>query len=232
MALFPFETQLVISSEITGLVVKNAQVTIYATTDTNLTSPLALVDPKGLPISNPMTSTAEGFLPPFQATQSQVMWSGDGYIGYLSSYQGLLTAALAAQAAAESATTGGGQLPTGGADGQILGRAAGAPLWINPANGSVEPGDVDSIVSSLINSGVGATVGSMDTRYKKLGVVPVDDLPAGSTVVVRKSGASWPARPTSRSDIIVFWVGADPDPAIISSGTGGALNNVDIRMAI
>jgi hypothetical protein len=55
------------------------------------------------------------------------------------------------------------------------------------------------------------------------------NLPAGTTLTVAKSGSTWPARPTSRTDIIVQWKGADPSPAIVSSGTGGMLDNVDIR---
>lgn len=55
------------------------------------------------------------------------------------------------------------------------------------------------------------------------------NLPAGTTITVTKSGSSWPARPTSRADIIVQWKGPDPSPSIISSGTSGMLDNVDIR---
>lgn len=47
---------------------------------------------------------------------------------------------------------------------------------------------------------------------------------------VRKSGTTWPARPTADASVMVFWVGADPSPAIVNSGTGGMLNNVDIRL--
>ena len=48
-------------------------------------------------------------------------------------------------------------------------------------------------------------------------------LPAGSTITVKYSG-SWPARPTSRTDIIVQWVS-------FTSGVGspsGAIANHDI----
>lgn len=55
------------------------------------------------------------------------------------------------------------------------------------------------------------------------------NLPAGTTITVIKSGSTWPARPTSRTDIIVQWKGADPSPSIVSSGTGGMLDNVDVR---
>jgi len=44
-----------------------------------------------------------------------------------------------------------------------------------------------------------------------------------------KSGSTWPARPTSSASTVVFWVGADPSPPIVGSGTGGMYNN-DIRV--
>lgn len=62
------------------------------------------------------------------------------------------------------------------------------------------------------------------------GTFDFDRLPAGTTLTVAKSGGLWPARPTSRADIIVQWKGPDPSPSIVSSGTGGMLDNVDIRM--
>ena len=55
-------------------------------------------------------------------------------------------------------------------------------------------------------------------------------LPTGATLTVAKAAGVWPARPTSRADIIVQWKGPDPSPSIVSSGTGGMINNVDIRM--
>lgn len=64
------------------------------------------------------------------------------------------------------------------------------------------------------------------------GPLPTTSLTAGTNLVVRKVDGVWPARPTDRADITVTWVGADPDPAIVSSGTGGALNNVDLRMVV
>ncbi|MBL8121551.1 hypothetical protein JNM87_02270 [Candidatus Saccharibacteria bacterium] len=62
------------------------------------------------------------------------------------------------------------------------------------------------------------------------GSVTIADLPAGTTLTVSKSAGVWPARPTSRSDIVVQWKGPDPSPSIVSSGTGGMLDNVDIRL--
>lgn len=82
------------------------------------------------------------------------------------------------------------------------------------------------------------------------GPVTIAGLPPGSTVTVPKDRATgfWPTgydstgkpvytggssstglRPTSRADITVVWKGADPSPAVVSSGTAGMLNNVDVR---
>ena len=55
-------------------------------------------------------------------------------------------------------------------------------------------------------------------------------LPIGATLTVAKAAGVWPSRPTGRNDIIVQWKGPDPSPSIVSSGTGGMMNNVDIRM--
>lgn len=56
------------------------------------------------------------------------------------------------------------------------------------------------------------------------------NLPAGTTLTVLKDPTTgWPSRPTARADLIVQWKGADPSPSIVSSGTGGMLNNVDVR---
>jgi hypothetical protein len=58
------------------------------------------------------------------------------------------------------------------------------------------------------------------------GTVSIEDLPAGSTVSVYKVGGIWPNRPTTRTDIRVDWVGADPDPAIVvPPALGGMYDN-------
>ena len=79
------------------------------------------------------------------------------------------------------------------------------------------------VSSSLVNAANG--VAGLDSSV----LLPVSLLPAGSTLTVQKSGGVWPARPTSRSDITVQWKGPDPSPSIVSSGTGGMLDNVDVR---
>lgn len=236
MPQYQFETQLVISPDASSVVLASAVVTMYDPSDLALTSPIDLLDTYGLPLSNPLTSSEQGFIPAFSASIPQVMWVGGGFAGYIGSFKSVLAAAQAAQQAAEDALSGAaGTIPAGGTDGMVLtknGSTNYATMWAAASGGgSVAPGDVDTIVGNLVSGGTGASVGALDTRYKQLGIVPIADLPAGSSIVVRKTGSTWPARPTTRSDIVVIWVGLDPDPAIITSGTAGALDNVDVRMA-
>lgn len=56
--------------------------------------------------------------------------------------------------------------------------------------------------------------------------------PAAIILGVTKTGGIWPSRPTSRSDITVLWFGADPPPAIVSSGTTGMLDGKDYNVVI
>lgn len=57
--------------------------------------------------------------------------------------------------------------------------------------------------------------------------------PMGSGFVVKPNpDHSWPARPTGRKDVVVFWQSGpeSPDPQIVNEGTGGMMNNVDVRL--
>lgn len=83
--------------------------------------------------------------------------------------------------------------------------------------------------------------------------IAIAGLPPGSVVVVRKdvSTGFWPAswdsaglpvytggsasagvRPTSRGDICVQWIGQAPHPPIVSSGTAGVRDGVDLRTVL
>lgn len=48
-----------------------------------------------------------------------------------------------------------------------------------------------------------------------------DNAPAGAMGILRKSGSTWPARPNNRTDISFMWVGAQPFPALVTTGTAG-----------
>jgi hypothetical protein len=172
MPQYEFEAQLVISPDAGAIVLADALVTLYDPTDTAMTSPLDLLDTTGLPMDNPLTASANGFIPAFSASVPQVMWVGGDFAGYINSFKSVLDAALAAQAAAEAA-------------------AAAA-------------------------AGLGGGGGSVGTT-------------GGSVQYVRKSGSTWPARPTSDATVVVLWIGADPSPAIVTTGTSGMRDNIDLR---
>lgn len=82
--------------------------------------------------------------------------------------------------------------------------------------------DVDKPISTATKSYVDTAVGGVTVNYS--------NLPAWTTLTITKTSGTWPARPTARNDIIVQWRGPDPSPNIVSSGTGGMLDNVDIRL--
>jgi len=99
---YPFDMQLVVDA-VSLSVVANGQVYIYDTADTSSVSPLTLTDPNGLPISQPLMSSNNGFIPAFITTSPQVKWAGAGFSGFFDSYKGLRDEAIAAVTAAEAA---------------------------------------------------------------------------------------------------------------------------------
>lgn len=102
---YPFDMQLVVDPFNTANVVANGQVYIYDPADVGNTTPLALTDPNGLPLANPLFSNSNGFLPAFVTTSPQVKWVSGGFVGYFASFTGLRDEAFAASAAAQAAVT-------------------------------------------------------------------------------------------------------------------------------
>jgi hypothetical protein len=98
--------QLVVDPFNTSNVVANGQIFIYDPADTGNTSPLPLTDPNGLPISNPLMSNSNGFLPAFITTMPQVKWIGSGFVGFFASYAGLRDVALDAVAKLDGLAVG------------------------------------------------------------------------------------------------------------------------------
>lgn len=93
---------------------------------------------------------------------------------------------------------------------------------------------VRDLISTTLAAGANTTITVDDATNTVTIASPggggtVATIPAGSTLTVQKSGSTWPARPTARADVFVQWKGADPSPAIVSSGTGGMLDGVDTR---
>lgn len=123
------------------------------------------------------------------------------------------------------------ELPLAGTTGQVL------------TKNSATDGDVKWATPSSSGTGLpsGGTAGQVLTKQSSTAgdatwtdpIFSINTIPAGSTLTVDKSSAGvWPARPTARTDVIVRWRGADPSPAIVSSGTGGMIDNVDERVVI
>lgn len=98
MTNYPFDMQLVVDPFNTSNVVANGQIFIYDPADTGNTSPLVLTDPNGLPLTNPLMSNSNGFIPAFIAQVPQVKWSGSSFVGFFDSYAGLRDVALDAVA--------------------------------------------------------------------------------------------------------------------------------------
>lgn len=48
-----------------------------------------------------------------------------------------------------------------------------------------------------------------------------ETVPAGSTFTLDRSGGAWPARPTTRTDVVIRWRGTAPAPTLVTSGTSG-----------
>lgn len=99
MTLYQYDMQLAEDPDSIGYVARNADITFYNADDTTNTTPLSLFDPNGLPQSNPVLTTADGFIRPLVSEVPQMKWvSTDGRTGYLKSFKGVLDAALAAVA--------------------------------------------------------------------------------------------------------------------------------------
>jgi hypothetical protein len=108
MTNYPYTMQLVVDPDNPRNVVAAGAVSIYDGDDTAHTTLLTLTDPSGVPISNPITSNANGFTPPFVTTSPQVLWVSAGYTDYFQSYKGMRDEAVAAVAAAEAAAANAG----------------------------------------------------------------------------------------------------------------------------
>ncbi|QSZ53261.1 hypothetical protein RI444_15505 [Paenarthrobacter sp. AT5] len=81
----------------------NASITVYDVADENETTPLALKDMQGLPLANPLTSSAEAFVPAFIAPSPEVKMVGGGLRVPRASFKGVREEAAALKVAAQEA---------------------------------------------------------------------------------------------------------------------------------
>lgn len=116
-------------------------------------------------------------------------------------------------------------------------------------NGTAGGGGTGAV--SSVNGQTGAvTLAASDVGAVALGYKPlIADLPPLTVVAVTKDAATgfWPTdytingapiytggsgstavRPTGRADVVVLWIGAEPSPPSVTTGTGGMRPN-DLR---
>ena len=197
-------------------VVANGLVSIYDPADTAGVTLLALKDPSGLPLPNPLPSNANGFLPPRIATVPQTMWKSGGFTGYFNSYKGLrdesVAAVTAAQSAANDASTAAAQVVTtatvDGSGALVLTKASGAT--VNAGNVKGQKGDkgdkgdkgldgsnvlpTDDAIKQAINDTASATRGALNATYEPKGAAataaaPKLDKTEAATTYLANSGA-------------------------------------------
>lgn len=93
-------------------VASNAAITLFNPADTGK-APITITDVTGSPLPNPITVNRNGFGPAFQhATLDRVGWSGGGFTGYFTSYEGMKAEAVSARTAAQEAATNAGSAAT------------------------------------------------------------------------------------------------------------------------
>ncbi|SEI44488.1 Zinc carboxypeptidase [Arthrobacter sp. yr096] len=125
----------------------NSAITAYDANDAAETTPLALKDLNGLPLGNPMVSSADAFTPAFVTTSPQVKLVGGGLSVLSESYKGVRDEAVAAKVAAQAAAADAAeaaalaQAPT---DAQVDAGVARANI----------PGQVANVVPPLVSSQV------------------------------------------------------------------------------
>lgn len=143
----------------------SAAVTVYDANDTASATPLALKDLSGLPLPNPLTSTADGFVPPFITTSEGVKLVGGGLAVVEYSHKGIRDAASAAAAAA-----------------QISAQAA-------TATAALVGAPADTAIAAAVN-GNGATKTALSATYasKALAVNP-DDVGSDVVAIIGQSNA-------------------------------------------
>lgn len=240
-----------------NLVAADGSITLYTIGDaTQAPVPLFTLDDQ--PMDNPVTVNSLGFGPAFQVDDlDAVAWAGGGLGGVFRSPDAALLAAQAsatssaasatssaasatsasasatsaagaATAAATSATAAGTSatsatasaasaaalaaqvVPAGGTTGQVLSKTSAT----NYATGWIDP-----------PAGTGGASAFADLT----GQLGGDQAAPWTVMAVIKTGSTWPVRPSSRADVVVIWMGADPDPTEVDSGNGGMLRGVDMR---
>jgi lysophospholipase L1-like esterase len=175
---YSYEQLFAVDPANTANIARAATITIFAPGDTAQT-PLTLTTLDGSPLTNPLTTNANGYASAFMhATLDRVAWAGGGFTGLLTSYEGMKAEAVAARAAADTAAANAAAAATADLQARIdAGELKGDP----GADGSnVLP--TDTAIQQAINDTASATRGALNATYAtkaELEALPVGgDLPA------------------------------------------------------
>lgn len=151
-------------------VASNAAITIFDPNDAGK-APITITDPTGSPISNPVTVNKNGFGTAFQhATLDRVGWSGGGFEGYFTSYEGLKQVALDAQAAAEAAGADAAAAATAGVA-DVAANAAAAQAAAEAAaseaaeSAALVGAPADSAIATAVNGTATETKAALNAAY-------------------------------------------------------------------
>lgn len=152
------------------LAASNAAITISDPNDPSK-APVTITDVTGLTLPNPVTVNKNGFGPAFQhATLDRLAWSGGGYSGFFTSYEGMKNEAVAARQAAENAAMDAAAEAAAGvasvvadADAAATSAAASATSAANSA--ALVGAPADAAIAAAINGAGTETKTALNANY-------------------------------------------------------------------
>ena len=198
----------------------NASVTAYDANDAAETTPLDLKDLNGLPLGNPMVSSADAFTPAFVTTSPQVKLVGGGLSVLSESYKGVRDEAVAAKGAAEAAAADAAesalnaQAPT---DSQVDAGVARADI----------PGQVSAVVPPLVSAQVPPIVGPLVPPLVASALSNDPSVAAGAAALAQNGAnlvPSWKAATAYAAGTRVIAPNGDVVAAKVSFTSGATYN--------
>lgn len=159
---YPFEGQLV-ADPVTFQRATNGQIYVYDANDTTNSTPLALKDMTGLPLANPLTSSADAFTRPFYAPSQDIKLVGAGLTVFVSSPKGMRDAAAAAATAAQSAAANAAAAVESALSAAVADAEAAQAAATNAAALVAAP--ADNAIAAAINGAGTATKAALSATY-------------------------------------------------------------------
>lgn len=190
----------------TGTRLRNAEAQVYAMTDTSFSSPLAITDVAGVPITgNKLVSNSDGIYPEFKppAGVTQVIVKSGQALTPMTDIS--VSAAAAETAAANAATSAGTATTAAGAASTSASSAATAA-----AQAAAVGNTNDTIIEGRIKDSTSKTAVALKSTFVAVRTSDGKALPAGTIVVITldKTLAQVTADPVADIADITFQTGA------------------------